>query len=77
MTVKDVFGLIVRLAGLVFIICALFDLSFLLKVWLGLPLPAGHLPSDVFIATGLYSIVGVVLLACANLITRLVYGRGG
>ena len=76
MTPKDALGLIIRVAGLAFILFAVLDLGHLLAVALGLPLPPARYSSATVLAgAGFWVVLGVLLLASASAIARLLYGR--
>ncbi len=75
MTVRDVFGLIVRLVGLAFIVCGLMDLAHVVSVLIGLPTQSNYPQSVTLAAAGFFFVLGAIFFAFANLITRLVYGR--
>lgn len=75
MTVRDIFGLIVRVTGLGFVLVGLVDLGHLLVVVAGLPLASSYAPSVTLAAAAFWGVLGVGLLCGANLLTRLIYGR--
>jgi hypothetical protein len=77
MSAKDIFALIVRLAGLGFVIAGVLDVLGMLATVAGIP--TGHTtPIPVIgLAAIEYFVIGLVLLVTAKAITRLVYGRDG
>jgi hypothetical protein len=75
MTVKDIFGLIVRIAGMTFIVFGLFDLVRVVATLVGLPMQSRYSVQVDATAAVFYFIFGVAFLVSAKLITRLVYGR--
>jgi len=75
MTVKDIFGLIVRTMGLVMILFGLFDLAYVAAKLLGLPLPSRYPVSVDAISSAFYFIIGIAVILSATLITNLIYGR--
>jgi hypothetical protein len=75
-TVRDIFGLIVRVGGLICIIFGFFDIFHVVATLAGLPLPQRYTASADAVGAVFYFITGSVLLFGANLITRLAYWRG-
>ncbi len=75
MAVREVFGLIVRVAGFAFVIAGLLDWMHVAMSQLGLPISSRY-PAAVIATSGaFYLLLGVVLLFAAEPITRAVYGR--
>jgi len=73
MTVEDLFGLAVRLAGLTFIVFGVFDAFHVVATALGLPLPSSHTLAEVIAGTALWLVLGLVLLVSADAIARFAY----
>ena len=72
---RDAFGVIVRAAGLGFLIAAVMDLGHLAIEYFGLPTHSSYQPALVLTAAGFWIVLGLALLAGAPLIVRLVYGQ--
>ena len=77
MAAKDVCGVAVRIAGLVFVVLSFFDMIHAIATALDLPLPSRYSIETVLLAGGCYLLVGVLLLAGARVITNLLYGKSG
>jgi len=76
MTPKDSLGLIVRVAGLGFILCGVMDLVHLLVAALGVPIAAkSFTPIVVLVAAGIWFALGLLLIVSARPLMRLMYGR--
>jgi hypothetical protein len=75
MTAEDLFGLIVRLAGLMFILFGLADLFHAVAAAAGVPIPAPFGVNTVLVAAAGWVVVGVVLFGGADAITRLAYRK--
>ena len=75
MKARDLYGLLVRVAGLVFIAFAVFDLTHLIALMIGMQMASQYPASVLALATGIYLVVGLVLTFGAGSLTRLVYGR--
>lgn len=72
-TMRDIYGLAVRLGGLVCWVFALFALIHVLALAIGVPLPSKYpLKVDVLIGLG-WLITGLVLTFAADPITALAY----
>ena len=75
MSVEDIFGRVVRLAGLAMVVCAVFDLLHVLAAVTGLPL-ISHYPATADLTAAVFWLVpGAVLFAAADRITGLAYPR--
>jgi hypothetical protein len=74
MKVRDLYGLAVRLAGLVFFLYAIFDLVHLIAPMAGIAMPSQYPPSVLAAVCGVWLLLGLVLTFGANAITRIVYG---
>jgi uncharacterized membrane protein len=74
-TVKDVFGLIVRVAGLALILLALLDGTAAVLHLIGLSSHPESTATKVAAAGACYLLVGVLVVILADPITRLAYGR--
>jgi hypothetical protein len=72
---SDAFGVIVRVAGLGFLLASIIDLAHLAFERLGLPVSSSYQRGPIATAAGFYFVVGIALIAGAGLITRLIYGR--
>lgn len=71
---RDLFGVLVRFAGLGFIIFAMFDFYYVVVKSLGLS-TASRVPIGEDIrGTMFYLVLGLILLLGAKLVVRLVYG---
>jgi hypothetical protein len=75
MNVRDLFGLTVRLTGFALVVMSLFDFLYLVSDFLGLPLQSTNPPARIAMAGAFYALLGVGIIAAAESITRLVYGR--
>lgn len=75
MTVRDVFGLIVRLAGLGLIVMGIFNSLGGLLVAVGLPMQGSYPLRDVVAGALLWFVVGIALIGLAEQITKLAYGK--
>lgn len=76
MTVKDIFGLIIRTVGLALIVFGAFDMVSLLFRLAGLETAHPEMSTvSVAVAAASFSILGVVVIVLANPITRLAYRR--
>ena len=76
MTVRDVFGLIVRLGGVGLVVMGIFNILGGLVAALGAPMQGSYPLRDVFVGALIWLIVGIALIGLAGQITRLVYGKG-
>ena len=73
MTAEDLFGLVVRIAGITFISFALFDSVHVMALLTGLPIPSRYpLLRDITVAE-CYLAFGLVLFMGAEPITRFAY----
>jgi hypothetical protein len=73
---KDALGLVVRVAGLGFILCGIMDLVHLVVAALGVPLTAKSItPIVVLVAAGVWFALGLLLIVSAKPLMRLMYGR--
>lgn len=72
---RDIFGLIVRVAGFGSILAGIFDLIHLAVVWLGLPLASNYPQAATATAAGIYIVIGCTIIVSAEFITCLAYGR--
>jgi uncharacterized membrane protein len=77
MTVKDVFGLIIRTVGFVPIVYGLIDAVALVLSLLHLSTRPEIAPASIAIAMVGYILIGSVIIILAKPITRLAYGRDG
>jgi hypothetical protein len=75
MTVKDLFGLAVRIAGVVFVVFGLFDLVDVFVKLMGLPMPSRYPAATDAVAAIIFFIFGAIFILGADLITRLIYRR--
>jgi hypothetical protein len=77
MTARDVFALVVRLAGMGFVVFGILDAIGAAATISGIP--TGHGPNypvqTMALAMVMYFTVGLLLLVAAKPITHLVYGR--
>ena len=73
MTVEDLFGLAVRLAGLTFVVFGVFSLIHVAAALVGLPLPPRY-PTEESLAIGaVWLALGAGVIRGADAITRLAY----
>jgi hypothetical protein len=75
MTARDLYGLVVRIAGLVFLVLAFFDASHWAIKQLGLPMPSPYAAGTDAVAAGCFLAIGLLLTFGAGLLTQLAYGR--
>ena len=75
MSVRNVFGLIVRVMGLALVLFGLLDLASLPLHLMGLSARPDVKAPQLAAAAVTYLVTGVAVICLANLITRLVYGR--
>jgi len=75
MKARDIFGVGVRLGGLVLIVFGLIDLVDVLIRLAGLPLESPRPTSTVALAAFIYAFVGLLVFASAGVITSIAYGR--
>jgi hypothetical protein len=75
MTAKDLFGLIVRVAGLTFICFAAMDFTYAISTLAGWPLTGRYPAGRDAVAAAFFLIIGAVLFFAATPITRLAYWR--
>jgi hypothetical protein len=75
MTAEDLFGMIVRLAGLTLIIFCLFDLFHVIATLTGLPVAARYSAAADFLAAAFYGVSGLIILLAADQITRFAYRK--
>jgi hypothetical protein len=73
MTPRDVLGLLVRITGLSFILCSLFDVYWIVVAGLGLHTNAPDVLSRGVHGFAFFLIVGVLILLGAKRIVRLAY----
>src|SRR5437764_1014638 len=72
---SDLYCLAIRLAGILFIVWALFDSGHVVLAALHLYLgPSNYPPSSLLAATTYWVILGVLLTVASRPLTRLVYG---
>ena len=76
MTERSVFRLMVRLIGLALIAFGLADAFGSLLGAVGLPIGRYYSAWDRAAAAVAYALSGLAFMLAANLITRLIYGRG-
>ena len=76
MTARDLYGLAVRLAGLVFWVFAAFDLVYAIVKPLGIPLPSRYTESSDLVITAAWILLGIAATAAADILTRFAYGKG-
>jgi hypothetical protein len=71
---RALFGVAVRIAGLVFLAFSLFDLAYAALKWLGLPTPSS-LPVTTDLTAGvMYLAIALFALLRADLLVNLTYG---
>jgi hypothetical protein len=75
MTAKDLLGVLIRAAGLGLIGCGLIDLGHLVTRGLGLSGTAQYPAAVLATAMAVWFILGLVIIAAADLVVRLVYRR--
>jgi len=73
MTVREIFGLVVRLTGLGFAVMAFFDALHVVLHLLGADSQSSYSTGNVALATVSYGLAGLGLLFGADRITALVY----
>ena len=74
MWARDLFGLIVRVTGVGFVIFSVFDLFYAAAALIGLPLQSYGGRIDLA-AAALWLAMGVIFISRAEWITRIAYGR--
>ena len=74
MKARDWYGLAVRIAGLVFLIYALFDITHLIAPLVGAQMTGNYPASGLKFAVVVWIVLGLVLTFGAGILTRLVYG---
>jgi hypothetical protein len=76
MTAEDLFGVIVRLAGLTFITIGLNELIHAIATLAGLPLAATRYSASAdFLGAAFYGVLGLIILVAADQITRFAYRK--
>jgi len=75
MTAKDLFGVAIRIGGMVFIVYALFGLIRAVVQLTGLPYPSQYSLEVDLISTAGYFVLGLALVMGAGIIVRASYWR--
>ena len=73
MIIRDIFGLVVRLAGLMMVVFGIFDGLHAAMSLLGLPLSSHYGALTDVIAALIWFLLGAVFIVGARTITRLAY----
>ena len=74
MTARDWYGLAIRLAGLVFFMYAIFDLTHLVTLLVGVNYPSQYPAATLEITIAVWIALGLILTLGADFLTRVVYG---
>jgi hypothetical protein len=74
MTARDLYGLVVRIAGLSFLVLALFDAAHWAIKKLGLPMPSPYTAETDAVAAAFFLALGFLFTFGAGALTRLAYG---
>jgi len=72
---RDWYGLAIRVAGLVFVIYAIFDLTHLIAPMFGAQMPNPYPTSGLEFAIAVWLVLGLALTFGAGILTRMAYGR--
>ena len=75
MSGRELVGALIRTAGLVLVLWALIGGAYAGMVHLGAPAPPGYNLDRAVLASGLYALVGCLLIAFAPELTRFAYLR--
>lgn len=75
MAPRDLYGLAVRIAGLVFWVFGAFGLIHLVARPLGMPYPSRMTQPEAIVTTVSWFILGVAATFSAEVLTRLAYGK--
>ena len=76
MTAKELLGVLIRAAGLGFIGCGVVDVVHLLARAIGAPTTQQYPSAMLATAVVFWFLLGVAIIASADLVVRLVYRRG-
>jgi hypothetical protein len=74
MKARDLYGLAIRIGGLVFFVYAGFDATHVIAAMAGVPIPGQYSLADLKLATASYATFGLVMTFGAGLLVRAVYG---
>ena len=75
MSARELYGVSVRLLGLAFVVCALFDAFHLVAKIFDIDPPSPHGLAYLSLATAFYACFGAAFLAFAERVATLAYGR--
>jgi len=75
MTARELFGVIVRAIGVFVAVYGTYTLSYTVAHFLYPEMPVHSSSAALAMAGGIYLLIGLLLLGCADLIVRFAYGR--
>jgi len=74
MSPRELYGLVTRIGGLVFLIFAVFAFVHALATWFRLPFPSPHPAAEDLLAAIVWLILGLILTLGSEMLTRFAYG---